>query len=150
MSLGQKNGNEHRHMEEWGRVLLSTACVENQVCVNSTFPVMVSQEICTAAGQAGPEKDEPGSTQEPGDGAQPCFSLCPTVAPTSRFQIEHPTPNMVNPKLRNKRLPMPVHLCNSKASFSACHVKFFASLNVCGITTCPSSCILLPGFVLFR
>lgn len=95
-------------MEEWGRVLPSTARVENQVCVKSTFSVMDSQQICTAAGQAGCEKDEPGSTQESGNGAQPCLGLGPTVAPTSKFQTEQQTPNMVNPRLRSQRLLIPV------------------------------------------
>lgn len=96
-------------MEVGGRVLPSTARVENQVCVKSTFSVMGSQQICVAAGQAGSEKDEPGSSQESGNGAQPCPGPGPTVAPTSRFQTDQQTPNMVNPRLRNKRLLIPVH-----------------------------------------
>jgi len=47
---------------------------------------------------------------------------------------EQQTPNMVNLRLRNERLLIPVHLCNSKASFSAYHVECFAFLNAHGTT----------------
>lgn len=133
--------NEHRHLEKWGRLLPSTACVGHQVCVKSTFSVLDGQQLCRAAGPAGREKDEPGSTQESGKGAQPCLQPAHSDWTSSKHgQL----------RTEDKRLLIPVLLCSSKVSFSAYHVKCFASLNVSGITVCHSLCTLLPGFVLFR
>lgn len=91
------------------------------------------------------------STRELWNGAQPCLGLCSAVALTVGFvpqpadfglnNWEQQTPNMVNLRLRNESLVIPVRLCNSKASFLAYHVECFAFLNVHGTTGQIAGCV---------